>query len=91
MVCDTAEEAERFLKTNPIPFPLLLDPEHWLFGQYDVASTALSLGQRPALFVIDVEGITRFSHVGLQQWEIPSNEMVLEQVRCVPCAIPALV
>jgi hypothetical protein len=42
-----------------------------------VISTILSLGQRPALFVVDAEGIVRFDSIGGQQWEIPTNENVL--------------
>jgi hypothetical protein len=38
----------------------------------------LSLGQRPALFVIDQDGIVRFDTVGTQQWQIPTNQQVLQ-------------
>ena len=54
------------------------DAEHAAFDAYDVASRAMSLGQRPALFVIDREGTVRFDSVGTQQWQIPSNEQVLQ-------------
>jgi len=37
----------------------------------------MSLGQRPALFVIDGDGIVRFDSVGTQQWQIPANRQVL--------------
>ena len=37
----------------------------------------MSLGQRPALFVIDRDGIVRFDTVGTQQWQIPTNQQVL--------------
>ena len=37
----------------------------------------MSLGQRPALFVVDRDGIVQFDSVGTQQWQIPSNDNVL--------------
>jgi deoxyinosine 3'endonuclease (endonuclease V) len=40
----------------------------------------VSLGQRPGLFIIDGDGIVRYSHLGWQQWEIPSVDETLEQL-----------
>ena len=37
-----------------------------------------SLGQRPAVFVVDREGTVRFDSIGSQQWQIPSNDTVLK-------------
>lgn len=52
---------------------------------YGVASKLTSLGQRPALFIVDRDGIVRYGHVGTQQWEIPGNDEVLEVCRSIPC------
>ncbi len=60
-----------------MPYAIVSDADHTVFDAYDVASRALSLGQRPALFVIDREGIVRFDAVGTQQWQIPTNQQVL--------------
>jgi hypothetical protein len=38
----------------------------------------MSLGQRPALFVVDGEGVVRFDSIGTQQWQIPTNDNVLK-------------
>lgn len=74
---DTAEGVARFIRDNDYPFRLLPDAEHAVFDSYDVVSTMRSLGQRPALFVVDAGGIVRFDSIGTQQWQIPSNENVL--------------
>jgi hypothetical protein len=50
-----------------------------------VESRAISLGQRPGLFVIDREGTVRYSHIGWQQWDIPKNSEVLGQCRNIHC------
>ena len=68
----------KFLAKEPMPFPVLADPDHTVFDLYDVASRALSLGQRPAVFVIGADGRVRFDAVGTQQWQIPGNDEVLE-------------
>jgi len=68
---------ERYVSHHPVPFTLVSDAEHTAFDAYDVASRAMSLGQRPALFVIDGDGIVRFDSVGTQQWQIPANRQVL--------------
>ena len=69
---------ERFTKQHPVPFPIVSDSDHGVFDAYDVASRALSLGQRPAVFVIDRNGIVRFDAIGTQQWQIADNKTVLE-------------
>jgi peroxiredoxin len=74
---DTAEGVARFVRDNDYPFPLLPDAEHTVFDAYDVVSTMMSLGQRPALFVVDGDGTVRFDSIGTQQWQIPSNDNVL--------------
>ena len=61
---DTAEGVAKFIEGNEYPFSLLPDADHAVFDQYDVVSTMMSLGQRPALFVVDREGIVRFDSIG---------------------------
>ena len=75
---DTLEGVEKFVRDNEYPFSLLADTDHAVFDAYDVVSTMMSLGQRPALFVVDTEGNVRFDSIGTQQWQIPTNDNVLE-------------
>lgn len=74
---DTLEGVARFVRDDPYPFPLLADADHSVFDAYDVESKLRSLGQRPAVFVIDRDGIVRFDAIGAQQWQIPTNDEVL--------------
>jgi thioredoxin-dependent peroxiredoxin len=78
---ETPASADKYLKANPMPYPLLVDEDHAVFDSYDVVSKLASLGQRPALFVVDAQGIVRFNEVGTQQWQIPPNDQVLELLR----------
>jgi peroxiredoxin len=78
---ESTESIARFLKSHESPFPIVSDLDHATFDAYDVASRALSLGQRPAVFVVDAQGIVRFDAIGTQQWQIADNETVLEILR----------
>ena len=80
VLCDlaTAEGVARFVRDRDYPFPLLADTEHAVFDAYDVANRLMSLGQRPAVFVIDRDAIVRFDAIGTQQWQIPANDTVLK-------------
>ena len=74
---DTPEGVARFIRDRDFPFPLLADVDHTAFDAYDVVNRMASLGQRPAVFVIDRDGTVRFDSIGTQQWQIPSNDTVL--------------
>lgn len=85
VVKDAPEAARIYFAERGIPFPCLVDPERRVYDQYEVESKPLSLGQRPALFVIDREGVVRFAYLGRQQWETPPNSEVLGVCRSIPC------
>jgi len=70
------DQVMRFFARRSFPFPGLADPERKVFQLYGVHSTLWSLGQRPGLFIVGKEGRVRFLRVGVQQWDIPSNEEV---------------
>ena len=74
---ESTEGVARFVRDGDYPFPLLADVDHEVFDSYDVISTMMSLGQRPALFVVDAAGVVRFDSIGTQQWQIPTNDNVI--------------
>jgi peroxiredoxin len=73
---EPAAHSGGYLATHPLPFPTLIDEDHTVFDQYDATSRLLSLGQRPALFVVGPDGVVRYADVGAQQWNIPSNRAI---------------
>lgn len=82
---DSPEAAQGYFQRHPIPFLCLVDPERRVYDRYQVESKAVSLGQRPGLFIIDRKGMVSYAHIGWQQWEIPTNAEVLEVCRTIPC------
>jgi peroxiredoxin len=79
-----AQAGEAYLRSHPLPYPIVVDDEHKTFDAYDVISRLASLGQRPGLFVVDADGVIRFDSIGVQQWQIPPNEQVLEILGSLP-------
>jgi peroxiredoxin len=77
---ESPEDVARFTRDNPFPFPLLPDASHATFDAYDVVSRLTSLGQRPAVFVVDRAGQVVFDSIGSQQWQIPTNQAVLARL-----------
>jgi len=73
---ESPARSEAYLRSQPSPYPTLVDEEHKVFDAYGVTSRLISLGQRPGLFVIDGGGIVRFEEVGAQQYNIPPDEKV---------------
>jgi peroxiredoxin len=66
----TREETGPFAAAQELPFPCLADPDRRVYGAYEVESDLLSLGQRPALYAIDEQGIVRYAFLGKQQWQV---------------------
>ena len=89
LVSDTLEAARVYIERHAIPFPCLVDQTHVVYGKYKVERVAVSLGQRPGLFIVDMAGIVRYAHIGWQQWEIPKNDTVLEVCRSIDCRVVA--
>jgi peroxiredoxin len=66
----TREETGAFAASQELPFPCLADPVRRVFQAYEVESSLLSLGQRPALYAVDERGIVRYAYLGTQQWQL---------------------
>lgn len=75
------EKTASFARAHGVPFPCLADPDRQAYASYEVESTVASLGQRPALFVVDRDGVVRYAHIGWQQWEIPRIDEVVALCR----------
>ena len=58
VVHGSEETARDYLQRHGIPFPCLVDTSHEVYDLYQVESKAISLGQRPGLFVIDRDAST---------------------------------
>ena len=73
----TPEETGAFALARDLPFPCLADPEREAYRAYQVESHLYSLGQRPALYAVDKEGIVRYAFLGTQQWQVGDTDEAL--------------
>ena len=66
----TLDQTGAFASAHALPFPLLADPHLAVYRTYQVDSRLRSLGQRPALYAIDRDGVVRYAFLGSQQWQV---------------------
>ena len=64
------DQAGAFAAARAIPFPLLADPHLDVYRKYQVESRLRSLGQRPAVYAVDRDGVVRYAFIGSQQWQL---------------------
>ena len=74
------EELTAYLAKNSYPFTLVADETGAVFDAYDVTSRMMSLGQQPACFIVDTDGIVRFDAIGAQQWDLVGPEKLIERL-----------
>ncbi len=68
----------RYWQENDLPFPGMPDLRSRVANRYEQEVNLFKLGRMPALFVIDSEGMIRYSHYGDSMSDIPPNSEVLE-------------
>jgi peroxiredoxin len=69
---DTLDGLKKFSNKEKFPFPLVADADGAVFEAYDVTSRLVSLGQQPALFIVNTQGKITFDAIGAQQWDLIS-------------------
>ena len=61
-----------------MPFPGLADLRSRVADQYAQEVNLLKLGRMPAIFIIDRDGMIRFTHYSDNMRDYPTNEQLLE-------------
>ena len=75
---------ETGLRTDDLQFPLLMDPSLTVSATYGVAFQMrihTELSNRPALFLIDRDGVIRYAHRGTSFDDRPTPEEVLAELK----------
>ena len=80
IVAQRSEKVRRFLDQTRLPFDVLVDDSRDTVKQYDVwhpvGIDAWNIA-RPALFLIDRDGVIRYSFVASSQSEFPTHEEII--------------
>jgi peroxiredoxin Q/BCP len=75
------ESHERFAKKRGLTFPLLADPDRLAIKAYGVNGP---LGHtRRSVFVLDAEGVVRWSHVGMLGITFQSSEKLAAALKAI--------
>ncbi len=77
---DSLTGLKKFLAKNEFPFPLIADETGAVFEAYDVTSRLISLGQQPALFIVNTKGQVSFDAIGAQQWDLISPADIVQEL-----------
>jgi peroxiredoxin len=83
IVAQRSEKVKRFIEETGLPFEILVDDSRVTVKAYGVwhpvGLDAWNIA-RPALFLIDRNGIIRYSFVASWQFEFPTHEEVLVEI-----------
>jgi peroxiredoxin len=82
------DQTGAFAAARELPFPCLADPSLEVYRCYEVESRLLSLGQRPALYAVDREGILRYAFLGTQQWQVGDVDEALSALEAAAAENP---
>ena len=79
VVCQNAGSVQRYLKSNPLPFPLLIDDSRAVAKQYGVhywfSYEGFNLAN-PAIFILDEERNILFAYRGKNQSDLPISSVL---------------
>jgi peroxiredoxin Q/BCP len=70
----------RYWEENDMPFIGMADIKSRIAGQYDQEVNLLKFGRMPAVFVIDSDGIIRYSHYAQSMSDLPPNQQLFDVI-----------
>lgn len=83
IVAQRSEKVKRFIEETGLPFEILVDDSRETVKAYAVwhaaGIDAWNIA-RPALFLIDRDGIIRYSFIASWQFEFPTHEEILREI-----------
>jgi peroxiredoxin len=83
IVAQRSEKVRRYIEETGLPFHILVDDSRETIKAYGVwrriGFDAWNIA-RPALFLIDRQGIVRYSFVASSQFEFPSHEEIIGEI-----------
>lgn len=83
IVGQDAPAIKDFVARNPLPFPLLSDPDRQVIEAHNIYQRFSLTGFRiahPTTLLIDQEGVVRYCYVGSSQFDRPNLEEVIAEL-----------
>jgi len=86
IVAQRSEKVRRYHAERNLPFTILIDDSRDTVKAYGVwhrvGLDAWNIA-RPAVFLVDAAGTIRYRFVASSQFEFPTHEQILEQIRAL--------
>jgi peroxiredoxin len=83
VVAQRSEKVRRYIEDSGLPFHILVDDARDTVKAYGVwhqiGFDAWNIA-RPALFLVDRQGIIRYSFVASSQFEFPSHDAIVQEL-----------
>jgi peroxiredoxin len=83
VVAQRSEKVRRYIEDSGLPFSILVDDSREVVKAYgvwhQVGIDAWNIA-RPALFLIDRQGIIRYSFVASSQFEFPTHDEIVMEI-----------
>ena len=83
VVAQRSEKVKRYIEDTGLPFDVLIDDSRATVKAYGVwhrvGFDAWNIA-RPALFLVDKQGIIRYSFVASSQFEFPTHEEIVAEL-----------
>ena len=91
VVAQRSARVARYLEEHPAGFPVLIDERRGVAKAYGVwhrlGLDAINIA-RPALFVIDANGVVQSIYVGESQAEFPGHDAIVSDLLLPPSSPP---
>ena len=87
-----SEKVRRYIEDSGLPFNILVDDSRDTVKAYGVLHPVVFDAwniARPALFLIDRQGVIRYSFVASSQFEFPSHDEIVQEIAKVYGGCPA--
>ncbi len=74
------DKSRAFAERLKLPFPVLSDTDHKTIDAYGVFDAEQKIS-KPAVFIVDKQGIVRWSYIGKDKADRPLNDALLAELK----------
>jgi peroxiredoxin Q/BCP len=77
---DSTEKSRNLADNLKLSFPVLSDVDHKVIDAYGIYDADNKIS-KPAVFIVDKQGIVRWSYIGKDKTDRPLNEILLTELK----------
>ena len=77
---DNTEKSRNLVDNLKLAFPVLSDVDHKVIDAYGIYDADNKIS-KPAVFIVDKQGIVRWSYIGKNRSDRPLNDILLTELK----------